>query len=96
MASFKNDGGLSKIGKDQFQTTANSGAAVYRSGLGTAIANDNSKGYGDMNQGMLEMSNVDLAQQFTDMIVASRAFQANGKVITTGDDILNELVNLKR
>jgi len=96
MASFKNEGGLKKLGKDQYQSTANSGAAVLRTGLGTAAANDNSNGYGDINQGMLEMSNVDLAQQFTDMIVASRAFQANGKVITTGDDILNELIGLKR
>ncbi len=49
-----------------------------------------------MLQGMLEMSNVDLAEQFTDMIVASRAFQAAGKTITTGDEILQEIINLKR
>ena len=94
MASFKNEDGLKKIGKDQFQATTNSGDPVLRSGLGATT--DNSTAYGDINQGMLEMSNVDLAQQFTDMIVASRAFQANGKVITTGDDILNELIGLKR
>lgn len=94
VASFKNEGGLKKVGKDVYQNTANSGNPVVRSGAGDI--NDNGKGYGDMLQGMLEMSNVDLAQQFTDMIVASRAFQANGKMITTGDDILQELVNLKR
>lgn len=49
-----------------------------------------------MLQGMLEMSNVDLSEQFTDMIVASRAFQAAGKTITTGDEILQEILALKR
>jgi flagellar hook protein FlgE len=49
-----------------------------------------------MLQGMLEMSNVDLAEQFTDMIVTSRAFQANSKTISTGDEILQEILNLKR
>ncbi len=49
-----------------------------------------------MLQGMLEMSNVDLAEQFTDMIIAQRAFQASGKSITTGDEILQELIGLKR
>jgi flagellar hook protein FlgE len=94
VASFKNEGGLKKVGKDVYQNTANSGNPIVRSGQGDT--NDNSKGFGDVDQGMLEMSNVDLAQQFTDMIVASRAFQANGKMITTDDDILNELVSLKR
>jgi len=103
MASFKNEGGLTKVGKDEFQITSNSGLAVFRSGLGatatataTSTIPDNSKGYGDINQGMLEMSNVDLAQQFTDMIIASRAFQANGKVITTADQILQDLISLKQ
>lgn len=95
MASFKNDGGLTKLGKNLYQNSANSGTAVLRSGIGDN-ANDNGKGYGDMLQGMLEMSNVDLAEQFTDMITASRAFQANGKIISTGDEILQDLINLKR
>lgn len=94
MSSFKNDAGLKKLGKNLYQNSANSGEPVVRSGIGSDT--DNSKGYGDMLQGMLEMSNVDLAEQFTDMIVASRAFQANGKIITTGDEILQDLVNLKR
>ena len=47
-------------------------------------------------QGYLEMSNVDLTEQFTDMIVTSRSFQASGKMITTGDEILQEILNLKR
>ncbi|MBC2582134.1 flagellar hook-basal body complex protein [Clostridium sp. DJ247] len=97
MASFKNPGGLSKLGKNLYQNSANSGDPVIRaSAAETDDANKNNKGYGDMLQGMLEMSNVDLAEQFTDMIIASRAFQANGKIITTGDEILQDLVNLKR
>lgn len=95
MASFKNDAGLTKMGKNTYQSSANSGDPVLRSASGDT-ENDNSKGYGDMLQGVLEMSNVDLAEQFTDMIIASRAFQANGKIISTGDEILQDLVNLKR
>lgn len=96
MASFKNPEGMTKVGKNLWQNSANSGPAIYRTGAGTAAADANDNGYGDMIQGMLEMSNVDLSEQFTDMIVASRAFQANGKIITTSDEILQELVNLKR
>lgn len=94
MSSFKNPAGLTKLGKNLYSESANSGVATIRSGL--ASANDNSKGYGDALQGMLEMSNVDLAEQFTDMIVSSRAFQANTKTITTGDEILQDILNLKR
>lgn len=94
MASFKNPAGLSKLGRNLYEKSANSGDAIVRSGMGAA--NNNSKGYGDMLQGMLEMSNVDLASQFTDMIVTSRAFQANSKTITTGDEILQDILNLKR
>lgn len=94
MASFSNPEGLSKVGDNLYKNTANSGEAVFRTGIGAAISN--SGGYGDMLQGMLEMSNVDLAEQFTDMIVAQRAFQASGKSITTGDEILQEIINLKR
>ncbi len=96
MASFKNDAGLKKLGKNLYQNTPNSGTPIVRTGLGEAAETDNSAGYGDMRQGMLEMANVDLAEQFTDMIIASRAFQANGKIISTGDEILQDLVNLKR
>jgi flagellar hook protein FlgE len=94
MASFKNPAGLTKLGRNLYEKSANSGEAIVRSGM--ASARDNSAGYGDMLQGMLEMSNVDLAEQFTDMIVTSRAFQANSKTITTGDEILQEILNLKR
>lgn len=96
MASFKNPEGLKKAGRNMLENTANSGEPIIRSGIGTDIAYDNEDGYGDMAQGMLEMSNVDLAEQFTDMIVTQRAFQAAGKMISTGDEILQEIINLKR
>ncbi|MDS1002856.1 flagellar hook-basal body complex protein [Clostridium sporogenes] len=95
MASFKNDSGLEKMGKNLYKSSGNSGEAIIRSKNGET-ANDNSAAYGDMLNGMIEMSNVDLAEEFTEMIVANRAFQACGKMITTGDEILQELVNLKR
>ena len=96
MASFKNEEGLTKQGGNTYGSSVNSGEAVIKSGVGAIAANDNSKGYGDNIQGMLEMSNVDLSEQFTEMIVATRAFQASGKMITTGDEILQDIINLKR
>ena len=96
MSSFKNPEGLKKLGKNLYQNTANSGEPIVRSGIGGLKELDNSDGYGDMLQGMLEMSNVDLAEQFTDMITTTRAFQAAGKMITTGDEILQDIINLKR
>lgn len=96
MASFKNPAGLKKLGKNMLQNTANSGVPIVRSGIGTDDAYYNGDGYGDCMQGMLEMSNVDLAEQFTDMIVTTRAFQAAGKMISTGDEILQDIINLKR
>lgn len=96
-ASFKNPAGLTKEGKNLMDQSSNSGEATLRSGVGTAATNeDNSKGYGDIAQGMLEMSNVDLAQEFADMIVTSRAFQASGKMINTGDEMLQDIIGLKR
>lgn len=95
MASFKNPEGLTKLGGNLYSSSVNSGDAIIKSGVGT-LNDDNSQGYGDSLQGMLEMSNVDLAEQFTDMIVSSRAFQASGKMITTGDEILQDIINLKR
>lgn len=98
MSSFKNPAGLYKEGKNLYSTSASSGDALYRDGVDEVNKDKktNEKGFGDIIQGRLEMSNVDLAEQFTEMIVASRAFQANGKIITTGDEILQDLVNLKR
>ncbi|MCR3757831.1 flagellar hook-basal body complex protein [Clostridium felsineum] len=106
MASFTNAGGLEKTGGNYVKPSASSGEPMIRSGaystkipggfLTSAKGEDNSGGYGNIYNGALEMSNVDLAQQFSDMIVASRAYQANGKIITTSDEILQDLVNLKR
>jgi len=95
MASFKNPAGLAKMGNNLYTASVNSGEATLRSGIGT-LGEDNSQGYGDALQGMLEASNVDLAEQFTEMIITSRAFQAAGKMITTGDEILQDIINLKR
>lgn len=95
MASFKNPEGLSNLGGNLYGSSVNSGTATLKSGVGT-LGENNSSGYGDNLQGMLEMSNVDLAEQFTDMITASRAFQASSKMINTGDEILQEIINLKR
>ncbi len=88
LASFANPSGLLKSGSNLFATSANSGTAR----IGTA----DSGGRGQVATGFLEMSNVDLAQQFTNMIMAERGFQANSRVITTSDEILQDLVNLKR
>ena len=95
MANFKNPEGLTKNGGNIYNTSANSGDAIIKAGVGTT-GDDNSLGYGEMMQGMLEMSNVDLAEQFTEMIVSTRAFQASGKAINTGDEILQDIINLKR
>lgn len=88
LAKFANPNGLEKVGGNTFRASANSGAAEL--GIGTQ------QGYGSMESGFLEMSNVDLAEEFTEMIVAQRGFQANTRMITTSDEILQELVNLKR
>ena len=95
MATFKNTEGLTKVGGNAFIQSANSGEAFIRTGIKT-LGEENNDGYGALMQGYLEMSNVDLTEQFTDMIVTSRAFQASGKMITTGDEILQEIINLKR
>ncbi len=95
MASFRNPEGLTTVGDNIVTKSVNSGDPVIMSGTGTT-GDDNSKGYGVCRQGYLEMSNVDLAEQFTDMIVTTKAFQASGKMISTGDDILTEIINLKR
>lgn len=88
MAKFSNPGGLEKTGGNLFRETANSGEVL----TGVALQ----QGFGKVESGFLEMSNVDLAEEFTEMIVAQRGFQANTRIITTSDEILQELVNLKR
>ena len=88
LANFLNSAGLLRAGQNNFSATSASGAA----NIGTA----GTGGRGSVTTGALEMSNVDLATQFTGMITAERGFQANGRVITTSDEMLQELVNLKR
>ncbi|MCE5220748.1 MAG: flagellar hook-basal body complex protein [Clostridium sp.] len=94
MANFKNPEGLTGIGGNLLQVSSNSGATIVKSGYGSST--DNSGGYGDLVQGCLEGSNVDLTEQFTDMITATRSFQAAGKMITTGDEILQTITGLMR
>ena len=88
LANFVNPGGLEKAGSSAYRATFNSGAAE----LGTPGA----AGMGSLTSGALEMSNVDLSQEFTNLIVAQRGFQANARIITTSDEVLQELTNLKR
>lgn len=89
LAVFDNPAGLQKAGGNLFLPTSNSGDFRRGSKPGT-------EGAGDLNPGTLEMSNVDLAQQFTEMIVTQRGFQANSRIMTTADEILQELANMKR
>jgi flagellar hook protein FlgE len=84
LAKFQNPAGLIKMGGNLFSLTPNSGDF---DGIGLE---------GEIMGGVLEMSNVDLSQEFTEMITTQRGFQANSRVISTSDEMLQELVNLKR
>jgi flagellar hook protein FlgE len=88
LATFTNPGGLEKAGGSSYRATFNSGEAE--------IGAPGDAGYGSITSGALEMSNVDLSQEFTNLIVAQRGFQANARIITTSDEVLQELTNLKR
>jgi flagellar hook protein FlgE len=88
LADFNNPSGLQRIGDNMYGVSGNSGGAV----LGFSLEGSQST----MTSGALEMSNVDLAQEFTSMIVTQRGFQANSRVITNSDEMLQEVVNLKR
>lgn len=96
MATFKNPEGLTSVGGNLLQKSANSGVEIIKTPIGEAAETDNSKGFGDFIQGALEGSNVDLTEQFTDMITATRSFQAASKMITTGDEILQTITSLMR
>jgi flagellar hook protein FlgE len=87
LATFPNDAGLQRVSGNNWIATNNSGAETAN------VAGTN--GLGTLIPGAVEMSNVDLAQEFTNMITAERGFQANSRVITTADEMLQELVNLK-
>lgn len=88
LAVFNNPGGLNKAGDSMFSQSNNSGEPQ--------IGSSETGGRGKFTPGSLEMSNVDLAQEFSEMIVTQRGFQANSKIITTSDEMLQELANLKR
>lgn len=89
VANFANAAGLEKAGDNLYSQTMNSGEF---DGIGVDITT----GGGYMTTGVLEMSNVDLSAEFTEMITTQRGFQANSRIITTSDTLLEELVNLKR
>lgn len=86
--TFNNTGGLEKVGNSLYRNTANSGNPI--------VSNQPGQDGGAIVASALEMSNVDLSEEFTGMIEAQRGFQANARVITTSDQVLEELVNLKR
>jgi len=89
LANFTNPAGLEKIGTNLYVTSTNSGD--FTGGVAAG-----SGGTGSLSSGVLEMSNVDLAQEFSEMMITQRAYQANSKVISTSDDILEILMNMTR
>ena len=89
VASFANAAGLEAVGNNLYAATMNSGDF-------DGVGEDISSSGGKMNTGVLEMSNVDLSTEFTQMITTQRGFQANSRIITTSDTLLEELINLKR
>lgn len=86
---FINPEGMESVGGNRYIPTPNSGDVTY-------LTYADSKSFGWINQGYIEMSNVDLAEEFVDMIVTQRSYQATSKVITTSDEMLQEVLNLKR
>jgi flagellar hook protein FlgE len=87
LANFNNPMGLQRVGNTSFTTSVNSGLA--------RLGAPGTGGLGELASGTVEMSNVDLAEEFTNLIIAQRGFQANSRVITTSDQILETLVNMK-
>jgi len=88
LASFVNPGGLQRAGQNLWDKSANSGDPI--------VGTPNTNGRGTVNTGTLETSNVDLAQQFTNVIIAQRGFQSSSRVITASDQMLQDLVNIIR
>jgi flagellar hook protein FlgE len=88
LAKFDNPMGLQKLGNNFFVDTRNSGEAQ--------LGKPGTSGFGATKSGSLEMSNVDLSMEFTEMITTQRGFQANSRIITASDEMLQELVNMKR
>jgi flagellar hook protein FlgE len=87
LANFTNPAGLIRTGENLYQESPNSGTPSVTTGRGATPAT--------ITSGALESSNVDISQEFSDMIIAQRGFQANARVITTADEMLNDLVNLR-
>ncbi|HEX7083872.1 MAG TPA: flagellar hook-basal body complex protein [Gaiellaceae bacterium] len=90
LAKFPNDGGLERISGNLFAQSNNSGTPV------TAVPGDATSGMGSLQSGQVEMSNVDLASEFTTLITAQRGYEANSRVISTADQVLQNLVNIGR
>jgi len=88
LASFQSQEGLAGVGRTLYLETVESGQPL--------LANPGASGKGLVQSSTLELANVDLAKEFVNMITSQRGFQANSRIITTTDDILAELVNLKR
>ena len=88
MADFSNPAGLQRSGNNDFQATANSGLPQ----VGAATAGS----FGKISTGYLEQSNVDLSNEFTNMIITQRGFQANTKIVTTVDQMLNDVITMKQ
>lgn len=88
LATFPNEAGLMRVSGNRWVESAASGTPN--------VSTPGTNGFGSTISGTLEMSNVDLAQEFTNLIVAQRGFQANSRVVTTSDELLSEVVNLKR
>ena len=88
MVIFPNSNGLERMGNNMWRSTDNSGLPV----IGIAKTG----GRGSINGGFLEQSNIDIGNEFTDLIVTQRGFQANTKVVTTVDEMLQDLINMKR
>ena len=89
LALFVNPGGMECVGGNRYIPTPNSGDATF-------LTDEDSKAFGWISQGYIEMSNVDLSEEFTDMIITQRSFQANSKIITTSDELIQEILGLKR
>ena len=88
LAGFTNPGGLLKSGANMYEESANSGTA--------SIGTPGTGGRGQVGSGVLEASNTDLAREFTNVVIAQRGFQASSRIISTADEMLSDLVNLKR
>lgn len=101
LASFKNPEGLTQVGGNYLESSANSGAVMYMTGKAAAgedgvVPKGNQGGFGSIIQGCLEASNVDMTEQFTNMITATKCFQASAKMISNGSEILDTIVSLIR